>query len=320
MSKSKNKKQKKQKKCKNKKKRTPTISSIGNNSANVSKIFKNSSPLRDSSYLPVGSSLSETETDSNKIEIVAIEGNIGSKIEHFINFLGTHFTCCHPLQVTPTSISLQCLNDEKQKIFRKFKRDPQKWALSFLLHMFFEKSSYKRVLNIPSKDKQYFMINRSIISDYYCYALSFHELGYLTNEELLIYKNMIDNFHSYQKKIITKVIYLKSDVQNTYNRLLEKNNQIQFHILKKVHEKFSDLYERSSLLLPKKDIHILNLDHYEEFNDISDEKSKFKLYSECTKIFQANKKEIEQTLQNNDTTEWTTIPYKKKHKNAFYDL
>ena len=74
-------------------------------------------------------------------------------------------------------------------------------------------------------------------------------------------------------------------------------------------------------LLPKKDIHILNLDHYEEFNDIYNEKSKLKLYSECAKIFQIDQKEVEQTFQNNDKcSEWTTIPYKKKQKNAFYEL
>ena len=328
---------KKHKKSKNKKIKKKNLKLLKRDSDKEAlKVFKNDNTQllqseRSRSNSVLDHNNKSKEEDRKQIEIVSIEGNMGSKIEHFINFLSTHFNCCHQLQVSPTSISLQCLNDEKLKIFRKFKRDPHKWALSFLLYMLFEKSSYKRVINLSSKDKQYFIINRSIVSDYYCYALSFHELGYLTDEELLIYKNMIDSFHSYQKKAITKVIYLKSDVQKTYNRLLEKGNHMQFHILKKIHEKFTDLYNQNikktfnqnqnPSLLPKKDIHILNLDHYEEFNDIYNEKSKLKLYSECAKIFQIDQKEVEQTFQNNDKcSEWTTIPYKKKQKNAFYEL
>lgn len=208
--------------------------------------------------------------------LISIEGNIGSGKENIIQFFKKYF------KDDIIFIDDSIYNWKEKQLLKDFYKDPERWSFTLQIKSITQK--YKNFLNVlPYKQKGSVIItNRSPMTDYYCFEKSSLENGFVSEIEDKIYKSV---FESYKIPQFHGIIYLKSNVNKCYEKIITKDDKIEKYINFDYLISVNKNYEKWISDIKLKKIPLLEIDA-EEFRDIDDnEMLQQKLLTQLLKTF-----------------------------------
>ncbi|MGC2310028.1 MAG: deoxynucleoside kinase [Candidatus Babeliaceae bacterium] len=155
-----------------------------------------------------------------------------------------------------------------QSILAQFYQDPQRWAYTMettaMLHRVQEH------LKDQDNPYQFRLIERSIYSGHYCFALNSRAQGFMTAIEWEAYTSLFNFLIPEYCKIPAGFIYLKVDPEIAYERIKKRNRLAEEGIplsyvqqINACHENF--LLHKQAILPTLKNVPVLILDCNEEF-------------------------------------------------------
>lgn len=242
-----------------------------------------------------------------KLKLVAVEGNDGCDINAFLHFIQKHFDVNICTNYCPNPHSTYC--EENKRLLKLSLRDPSRWTFTSLIKTIMDKHLYiKKFRQKKSSDDttDFLFTNQSYLSDFECLSKTYHELKYMNNEEYTIIHNML-NLLKFPK--YSYIIYIKSDPNKCYERLIESKHIVDFEYLQTLHQQYEQWIE---LMQKNTEYNILIIEYADIHND---EIIKDKILKRVKNYF----KELPIRTQNNsslfeDDIGWTVVGVKKKKK------
>lgn len=196
---------------------------------------------------------SSCKIESNKREIISIEGNIGSGKTTLVNKLQESFNQNFVFLEEPLDEWLQIKDENENTILSKFYSDQCKYSFPFQMMAYISRLN-KLKENIKQHDKHIFT-ERSLSTDKFVFAKMLYDNKLMDTCEYQIYNKWFDSFN--QETAITKIIYVKTDPvicnERVNKRCREGENNISQDYLNKCH-----LYHEE--MIKKQNIPILVLD------------------------------------------------------------
>lgn len=147
--------------------------------------------------------------------LIAIEGNIGTNINKFINFLQKHYNI-------PSDSCIQTKELHKLTL-----RNPKRWAFTTLIKEILDKYNHIK--------KKSLFIKRSPLFEFNYLFQSYYELKYITYDEFTILKEMINTINF---PVCKGFIYIKSSPNLCYEQLIEQNKPYNFEYINDLHNKY----------------------------------------------------------------------------------
>ncbi len=195
-----------------------------------------------------------------------LEGNIGAGKSTFLKLIGQ--------QIPEIKTSLEPVTDWEQAVYGKsllanFYQEPKRWAYTFeTLTMICRVQDYLK----EQTDGQPKIIERSVYSGFYCFALNSYTEGYLTDLEWSIYQEWFSMLVP-QKCIPPRgFIYLRVSPEVAYERIKKRNRHAEktmsLAYLKLIHQRHESFLIRKEGILPHlRRIPVLILDCDDEFEN-----------------------------------------------------
>ena len=168
-----------------------------------------------------------------------IEGNIGAGKSTFLKILKQYLN----VQTVPEPHEKWQHVGDGHNLLDFFYKDPKRWAYTFQSYAF-----VSRVM----KQKSYAQKNpyaiqileRSVFSDRYCFALNAHQLGYMNALEWQLYCEWFSWLVKVYAAKPDGFIYLRTDPQVCYQRIQKRNrheeDEVSLDYIKRIHEKHED--------------------------------------------------------------------------------
>lgn len=173
-------------------------------------------------------------TDEQRLFI--LEGNIGAGKSTFLKIVKQHFnvqTVVEPHEQWQGVVGGYNLLD-------LFYKDPKRWAYTFQSYAFVSRimmqQAHTRVNPYTIQ-----VLERSVFSDRYCFALNAHELGYINALEWKIYCEWFGWLVADYMPKIEGFIYLRTKPKVCYERLKKRSRYeeatVSVEYIQKIHEK-----------------------------------------------------------------------------------
>ena len=206
------------------------------------------------------------------IKSFIVEGNIGAGKSTFLRILQKR------LAVDVVFEPLEKWQAVKggQNLLDLFYKDTERWSYTFQSYAF-----VTRVLEQRKNEQQNFsgvqILERSVYSDRYCFAKNCFELGKMSTMEWQLYKEWFSWLVEGYTKRPDGFIYLGTDPDVCYERLLKRDryeeSAVPFKYLELLHRKHEDwLIEKIDLEKSFSEIPVLKLECNKEFeNDIKEQ-------------------------------------------------
>lgn len=202
--------------------------------------------------------------------IIYVEGNIGSGKTTFINLLQDYLSKFDVLNknaklvLEPVDEWLKTEDSDGENILQKFYGDQEKWSFAFQMNSFisrvkkiqdeFHNGDDKPLYNDVPKESQLItnynvmeklvFVERSIYTDYHCFAKLCYENGKMTKLEYDIYCKWNDWLSEQFNVKPDAYIYLRSDPTINDERIKERSRMgedgIPLDYLKALHEKHDE--------------------------------------------------------------------------------
>ena len=194
-----------------------------------------------------------------------VEGNVGVGKSSFLNLIKENIKEVEILTEPKENWTNQIFG---QSLLGNFYKNPKRWAYTIeTLAMICRAKDH---LEEQKKNNPYIVIERSIYSGHYCFAINGYNSGYFTKIEWLIYNKWIDFLLHQKCKPPNGFIYLKAEPDICFKRVKKRNRvseqKITLTYLKEIdkwHEKF--LIEKKDIANNIKDIPVLILDCNQDF-------------------------------------------------------
>jgi len=204
-----------------------------------------------------------------------VDGNIGAGKSTFLRMIKQHLSV--HIIFEPHEKWQQVISGEN--LLEKFYRDTPRWGYTFQTYAF-----VTRVMEQEKHARRYtstpvHMLERSVFSDRYCFAAACHELGNMSTLEWKLYCEwfswLVDQYVTKPKGFI----YLQTDPQVCYKRLIKRNrleeSNISLDYLEFLHEKHEAwLIHKRGLDKFIRDIPVLCLSCNKDFEHNKDELQK----------------------------------------------
>jgi deoxyadenosine/deoxycytidine kinase len=179
----------------------------------------------------------------------------------------------------PVDEWVKTVDSDKVNILQHYYSDPNKYSFAFQMNSFISRC-HKLMKHRDSEMIHTIIMERSIFSDYYCFAQNCYENGTMTEIEFVIYKKW---FHWLTESFSIKshgFIYIKTDPEECYERIKKRARTaegiIPLDYLKALHEK----HETWLLSLPSDQVLILDGNQ-----DFENDDTIFLEYIEKIKVF-----------------------------------
>ncbi len=201
-----------------------------------------------------------------------LEGNIGAGKSTFLRILQDYL----PVQVLFEPLQ-DWQNVDGENLLDRFYQDTQRWAYTFQSYAFLTRiraqQAQVQTTGIGHKG-QARILERSVYSDYYCFAKNCFEQGLMSSLEWRLYQDWFSWLTDQHVLVPQGFIYLRTDPEVCYKRLLRRNRFEEHTITREyldcIHRKHEDW------LVHKKDVpaHLVHLPV---------------IILECNEDFEANK-------------------------------
>ncbi len=212
--------------------------------------------------------------DTSAQRYFIVEGNIGAGKSTFLEMLKQYLniqTVLEPHQ------QWQDVGDG-HNILDLFYKDPKRWAYSFQAYAFISRIMMQQA-HARTNPYMVQVLERSVFSDRYCFALNCYELGYMNALEWKIYREwfswLVDTYMTRPDGFI----YLRTNPKVCYNRLKKRNRNeeatVSLEYITKIHQKHEEwLFEKKEIssLLSQVPVLILECDADFENNRAEQEK------------------------------------------------
>lgn len=174
--------------------------------------------------------------DKGEQRTFIIEGNIGAGKSTFLHMLKQYLNV--QIMLEPHE-QWQNVGDG-HNLLDLFYKDPRRWAYSFQSYAFISRIILQQE-HARTNPYTIQIVERSVFSDRYCFALNAYELGYMNALEWKIYQEwfawLVDTY-------LVKpdgFIYLRTDPTICYNRLKKRNRHeetgVSLEYITKLHQK-----------------------------------------------------------------------------------
>lgn len=195
-----------------------------------------------------------------------LEGNIGAGKSTFLKLIQNNVGAEVILEPTDQWQHV----GEDGNILDLFYKDTPRWAYTFQSYAFITrvKAQADSLANPASSPVQ--IMERSVYCDRYCFARNCYEAGTMSNVEWQIYKEWFDWLIDNHVQTPSGFIYLKTDPEVCYQRLLKRNRSeesgVPLSYLKSLHKRHEDwLVAKEEISPALKNVPVLVLDCNKEF-------------------------------------------------------
>ena len=194
-----------------------------------------------------------------------IEGNIGAGKTTFLNLIGSQIP-----HVTIVDEPLDSWNNKEQgeSLLANFYKDTPRWA--FTMEMFTLMCRIREHAREQKNIDDLIVMERSIYSGYYCFALNSYKQGFMSNLEWEIHKRWFDYLVKNKCTHPQGFIYLKTDPKVSYKRTKKRNRSgeetIPLEYFQQINERLEQFLLKKQGLLPGlSDVPVLTLNCDQEF-------------------------------------------------------
>ena len=211
-----------------------------------------------------------------------LEGNIGAGKSTFLKLIAQH--------MSDISIALEPLHNWQsavygQSLLTNFYQNPPRWA--YTMETLAMMCRVQEHLKDQATSNSQLIVERSIYSGHYCFALNGYANGFMTELEWQMYTALFNFLIPNHCLPPQGFIYLKVDPTTAYERIKKRNRlaekQITLKYLKQIDECHDQFLLHKQTMLPElKDIPVLVLDCNQEFEQNS---SKFQEHCEQIRSF-----------------------------------
>ncbi|MCK5632159.1 deoxynucleoside kinase [bacterium] len=233
-----------------------------------------------------------------------IEGNIGAGKTTFLQIIGQELP-----NVKIVDEPLDAWNNKKhgQSLLANFYQDTPRWA--FTMEMFTLMCRVQEHIKEQKNIYQRVVMERSIYSGYYCFALNSYKQGFMDKLEWEIHKRWFNYLVKDSCKNPQGFIYLKTSAEVAYQRTQKRNREgeetIPLSYFQQIEDRLEKFLIKKRNLLPEhKNIPVLVIDCDQEFaNNASRRKKMLQLVED----FFAQTKPIEnkETFSSAEKTSFT---------------
>lgn len=199
-----------------------------------------------------------------------LEGNIGAGKSTFLKLLAQERPHIH--------IALEPLdswhnNIHGQSLLTQFYQDPARWA--FTMETFAMTCRVKEHLKEQAITNHHRLIERSIYSGHYVFALNGYATGCMTDLEWTLYIQLFNFLIPNKCHVPYGFVYLQTDPHVTYERIKKRNRNaektISFDYLQQIHECHEQFLVHKKNLLPELEkVPVLVLPCDEDFEQNAD--------------------------------------------------
>lgn len=197
-----------------------------------------------------------------------VEGNIGAGKSTFLAKLEKHVSSLSVIQEPVETWSKNCSG---ASLLENFYQDQKRWTYTLeTLTMIYRSQEHIRVQNLPIKYK---IMERSIYSGHYCFALNGRDHGNFNNIEWNLYNQWVEFLFTQKCRPPRGFIYLQATPEVCYERIQKRSRSgeesVSLNYLKQIDDKHETfLVKKQGLFnnLEKTPVLILNANHNFEKN------------------------------------------------------
>jgi len=194
-----------------------------------------------------------------------IEGNIGAGKTTFLNIIGQSFP---HIKIVDEPLDIWDSKKHGQSLLSFFYQDTPRWA--FTMEMFTIMCRVREHIKEQQDFGRPIVMERSIYSGYYCFALNSFRQGFMNRMEWEIYKRWFNYMVKGKCSLPNGFIYLKTSPDIAHERTAKRNREgeetIPLSYFKQINERLEDFLIHKKDVAPEhKDIPILVLDCDQEF-------------------------------------------------------
>lgn len=171
---------------------------------------------------------------------IYIEGNIGTGKSTFLEFLKNNLgnnNCSYIQEPVDQWIALK--DSQGKNILEYFYEDQDKWSFAFQMNSFIS-----RIKKIEDHKKEINLIERSVYTDRYCFALNCFNEGKMTEIEYNIYCKWHDWLCNRFPVKPQGLIYLKNSATECDRRIKERSRSAESGIPLDYLEKLGQLHDK----------------------------------------------------------------------------
>ncbi|MFH1644479.1 MAG: deoxynucleoside kinase [bacterium] len=194
-----------------------------------------------------------------------LEGNIGAGKSTFLELLNKNIPEIKTYQEPKDNWTKQVYG---QSLLANFYKEPKRWAYTMeTLTMMSRAKLYMKDQLIPD---QRFVLERSVYSGHYCFALNGYQHGFFTQIEWDIYTKWVDFLINQNCKPPHGFIYLKANPDVCFKRIQKRNRisekDVSLSYIKQIDEHHDNfLIKRDGVFESLKNVPVLILDCNEDF-------------------------------------------------------
>ena len=177
--------------------------------------------------------------------IISIEGNIGSGKSTLVDYLKNNYTDKNIVYLQEPVDEWNNIKDENNiTILEKFYANQTKYSFAFQMMAYISRLDLLRN-SIKNNPNSIIITERSLFTDKYVFAQMLYDSKKMEKIEYEIYNKWFNSMIDLAP--LSKVIYLKTEPDVSYNRIKKRNrdgeNQIPFEYIKECHEYHNNMID-----------------------------------------------------------------------------
>jgi deoxyadenosine/deoxycytidine kinase len=178
--------------------------------------------------------------------ILSIEGNIGSGKSTIIEYLKNNINDNNIIFLQEPVDEWEKIKDNNNNtVLQNFYADQKKYSFAFQMMAYISRLNLLRN-TIKENPNKIIITERSLFTDKYVFAKMLFDAENMNEIEYQIYNNWFESFLDLAP--ISKMIYLKTDPQISFNRISIRNregeNNIPFSYIKNCHLYHNNMYDK----------------------------------------------------------------------------
>jgi deoxyadenosine/deoxycytidine kinase len=187
-----------------------------------------------------------------------VEGNIGAGKSTFLKIINHYLNA--PIIYEPL---YRWQNVNGENILEHFYQDPQRWAYSFQTFAFVTRIQEQE--KYFKQDAPFYIVERSVYSDRYCFAKNCYEMGLMSSLEWKLYQEWFNWTVEHYTTKPSGFIYLQTKPEISYQRLLKRKRPEEASVALSYFELLHEKHE--SWLLNSENLPVLVLSCDEDFEN-----------------------------------------------------